>query len=85
MLAMWGALGFGVVWGWLLGLLSISTRRPVRSALVGGGATLLSYGLVFMMLGWRAALASSIAGGISLGIYTLWQRGLMAQFGSHRA
>lgn len=67
-LALLGAAGVGVTWGWMLGWLA-GGERPARTSLAAIGASLLVVGVVAIFAGPAGAAASGVAAAVALPLH----------------
>ncbi|MGB9181083.1 MAG: hypothetical protein WCB68_17760 [Pyrinomonadaceae bacterium] len=76
-----GGVGFGLVWGWLMGSLEGHTERPLRRGLIVGAATLLISAEIFWLAnGFTIALFLGAAL-IALLLHVGWRRNLRERYG----
>jgi hypothetical protein len=70
MIAMLGAVGTGIVWGWVVGP---GRRLSARAAVARAAATLLVAGEVLALSGWLAVPAFVGAAGAGLAAHVWWR------------
>ena len=78
MIALFGSIGIGLVWGWLLVLLCGRCRpqRPLLAFLLITGATALIFLQVFLFTDWRASLYFVGALALALFAHLGWRENL---------
>lgn len=76
-----GALGLGLVWGWLLGLLSAHAANWLRTGVVLGAATIALAVEVLWLTEWKAAAILVIAILLAFLLYFTLRHGLSERYG----
>ena len=79
-----GSVGFGLVWGWLLGSLGGRVRRPQLVGWATGAATLLAAAVVRWSADRRALWLFLGAAGLSLLFHLGWREELRRRYRSSR-
>lgn len=73
LIAMLGSLGLGLVWGWLIGILSrFQPTRWLLQCLALGLATALLALETWLLVDWRAAVYFVAAATLALGAHLIW-------------
>jgi hypothetical protein len=72
-MAVWGAAGLGLVWGWIAALPVGRTRRKLVTPAVVGLASVLVAVEVMFMLGAKAAAIAAGAALLSFGFHAVWR------------
>jgi len=80
MLAFLGAIGFGLVFGWLLGLYDIKPERQPAAIASLSGASVLGAGAAAWLGGLSATAPFSIAALAALWAHTQWRSELRKRY-----
>ncbi len=75
-MALLGAAGMGLVWGWLITRFTIELRRPLVTGLTFGLATLAFLAVVLFFADWRAVAVFSVCTGFAFLIHRGWRQEL---------
>ena len=78
-----GAVGLGLVWGWLIGGLEARGRRLLLEGLALGAATLLLAAQVTLLADWPALPHLLGAAGLAALLHRAWRWELRARFGAN--
>lgn len=77
MIVTFGAIGFGLVWGWLLGFYDIArARRPEKlpaTVTSLAGASVLGAGVTALLGGFSASASFSVAALTALFVHSQWR------------
>jgi hypothetical protein len=79
-----GSIGFGLVWGWLLGSLGGRVRRRFLVGWSASAATLLAALAVRWFVDWRALALFLGMSVLSLLLHLAWRNELLRRFGTGR-
>jgi hypothetical protein len=77
-----GAIGFGLVWGWLLGLYDVRPDKLPATITSLTGASVLGAGAAVWLGGLSAAAPFSIAALIALFVHSQWRSELRKRYRS---
>lgn len=80
MLVSLGAIGFGLVWGWLLGLYDIRPDRQPAAILSLSGASLAGAGITAWLGGLSATAPFSVAALVALYVHSQWRSELRKRY-----
>lgn len=80
MLVSLGAIGFGLVWGWLLGLYDIRPDRQPAAILSLSGASLAGAGITAWLGGFSATAPFSVAALVALYVHSQWRSELRKRY-----
>jgi NhaP-type Na+/H+ or K+/H+ antiporter len=75
-----GSIGLGLVWGWLIGNLQEQARKPWRTILTVGGATLAFAAEVLLLAGGVMVVLFMAATGLALMLHLGWRQDLHNRF-----
>jgi hypothetical protein len=75
-----GAIGFGLVWGWLLGFYDVRPDRLPALVASLSGASVLGAGITAWMSGFSAAAPFSVAALIALFLHSQWRSELRKRY-----
>lgn len=76
-----GGVGFGLVWGWLMGSLEGYVQRPLRAGALLGAATLLLSAEIFWLASGLTIALFLGAALIALLLHVGWRRNLAQRYG----
>ena len=76
-----GAIGFGLVWGWLLGLYDVRPDRLAATVAFLSGASVLGAGVTAWLAGFSATAPFSVATLVALYVHTQWRNELRKRYG----
>ena len=82
MLVSLGAIGFGLVWGWLLGLYDVKPERLPTAITSLSSASVLGAGVAAWFGGMFAAAPFSVATLVALWVHTQWRSELRKRYGN---
>jgi hypothetical protein len=75
-----GAIGFGLVWGWLLGLYDVRPERlPIAIASLTG-ASIVGAGVTAWIGGFSATAPFSVAALVALWVHSQWRSELRKRY-----
>lgn len=77
-----GAIGFGLVWGWLLGLYDVRPDKLPATIASLSGASVLGAGVAAWLGGLPAAAPFSIAVLVALFVHSQWRSELRKRYRS---
>lgn len=80
MIATLGAIGFGLVWGWLLGLYDLKPERLPAAIAALSGASVLGAGVTAWLGGLSATAPFSVAALIALFVHSQWRSELRKRY-----
>ncbi len=80
MIATLGAIGFGLVWGWLLGLYDVKPDRLPAAVAALSSASLLGAGVTAWLGGFSATAPFSVAALIALFVHSQWRSELRKRY-----
>ena len=75
-----GAIGFGLVWGWLLGLYDVKPDRLPAAVVALSGASVLGAGVTAWLGGFSATAPFSVAALVALFVHTQWRSELRKRY-----
>jgi hypothetical protein len=75
-----GAIGFGLVWGWLLGLYDVKPDRLPAAVAALSGASVLGAGVTAWLGGFSATAPFSVAALVALFVHTQWRSELRKRY-----
>lgn len=75
-----GTIGLGLVWGWLIGNLQEQVRKPWRTVLTVGGATLTFAAEVLLLASEVMVVLFIAAAGLALLLHLGWRQDLHNRF-----
>lgn len=75
-----GAIGFGLVWGWLLGLYDVRPEKLPAAVASLSGATVLGAGATAWLGGLPAVAPFSVAVLIALFVHSQWRSELRKRY-----
>lgn len=73
MLVSLGAIGFGLVWGWLLGLYDVRPKRQPAAIASLFGASVLGAGITAWLGGFSTTAHFSVAALVALYVHSQWR------------
>ena len=76
-----GSAGLGLVWGWLIGRVSVGVGTFVRNALALSGATVILAIKVSLFADWRGMVMFLTAAGSACVLHVYWRRELRRRAG----
>ena len=82
MIATLGAIGFGLVWGWLLGLYDVKPDRLPAAVAALSSASVLGAGVTAWLGGLSATAPFSVAALIALFVHSQWRSELRKRYGN---
>lgn len=77
-----GAIGFGLVWGWLLGLYDVRPDKLPATIASLSGASVLGAGVAVWLGGLSAAAPFSVAALVALFVHSQWRSELRKRYRS---
>jgi hypothetical protein len=77
-----GAIGIGLVWGWLMGMWAGPARQSVRAGNLIIFATAAMGGVIFSIGNAQLLAWFLVSEGLSFSLHLLWRRGLARRAGS---
>jgi hypothetical protein len=77
-----GAIGFGLVWGWLLGLYDVKPDRLPAAVAALSSASVLGAGVTAWLGGLSATAPFSVAALIALFVHSQWRSELRKRYGN---
>lgn len=80
MIATLGAIGFGLVWGWLLGLYDVKPDRLPAAVAALSSASVLGAGVTAWLGGLSATAPFSVAVLVALFVHTQWRSELRKRY-----
>lgn len=80
MIATLGAIGFGLVWGWLLGLYDVKPDRLPAAVAALSSASVLGAGVTAWLGGFSATAPFSVAALIALFVHSQWRSELRKRY-----
>lgn len=80
MLVSLGAIGFGLVWGWLLGLYEVRPERLPAAITSLFGATAVGAGITAWLGGFSATAPFSVAALVALWVHSQWRSELRKRY-----
>ena len=80
MLATLGSIGFGLVFGWLLGFYDIRPEKLPVAVISLTGASVVGAGVTAWLGGWSATAPFSIAALTALWVHTQWRSELRKRY-----
>ena len=80
MIATLGAIGFGLVWGWLLGLYDVKPDRLPAAVAALSSASVLGAGVTAWLGGLSATAPFSVAALIALFVHSQWRSELRKRY-----
>lgn len=80
MLVTLGSIGFGLVFGWLLGLYDVRPEKLPAAIASLSGASVLGAGVTAWLGGWSATAPFSIAALAALWVHTQWRSELRKRY-----
>lgn len=80
MIATLGAIGFGLVWGWLLGLYDIKPDRLPAAVAALSSASVLGVGVTAWLGGFSATAPFSVAALVALFVHSQWRSELRKRY-----
>ena len=80
MLVYLGAIGFGLVWGWLLGLYDVRPERLPAAIASLSGASVVGAGLTAWLGGFSATAPFSVAALVALWVHSQWRSELRKRY-----
>lgn len=80
MIATLGAIGFGLVWGWLLGLYDIKPDRLPAAVAALSSASVLGAGVTAWLGGFSATAPFSVAALVALFVHSQWRSELRKRY-----
>ena len=75
-----GAIGFGLVWGWLLGLYDVKPDRQPAAVAALSSASVLGAGVTAWLGGFSAAAPFSVATLVALFVHSQWRSELRKRY-----
>jgi len=75
-----GAIGFGLVWGWLLGLYDVRPDKLPATIVSLSGASVLGAGATAWLGGLSAAAPFSVAALVALFVHSQWRSELRKRY-----
>lgn len=75
-----GAIGFGLVWGWLLGLYDVRPERLPAAIVSLFGASVVGAGLTAWLGGFSATAPFSVAALAALFVHSQWRSELRKRY-----
>jgi hypothetical protein len=75
-----GAIGFGLVWGWLLGLYDVKPDRLPAAVAALSTASVLGAGVTAWLGGLSATAPFSVAALVALFVHTQWRSELRKRY-----
>lgn len=82
MLVSLGAIGFGLVWGWLLGFYDIKPDRQPLAIVSLSGASVAGAGVTAWLGGLSTSAPFSVAALVALWVHTQWRSELRKRYGN---
>lgn len=82
MLVSLGAVGFGLVFGWLLGLYDVRPEKLPTAIALLTGASVLGAGVTAWLGGFSATAPFSVAALVALWVHTQWRSELRKRYGN---
>lgn len=76
-----GAIGFGLVWGWLLGLYDVRPDRLPATVASLSGASVIGAGVTAWLGGFSATADFSVAALVALFVHSQWRSELRKRYG----
>jgi hypothetical protein len=76
-----GAIGFGLVWGWLLGLYDVRPEKMPAAIASLSGASVAGAGVTAWLGGLSATAPFSVAALVALWAHTQWRSQLRKRYG----
>ncbi len=80
MIATLGAIGFGLVWGWLLGLYDVKPDRLPAAIAALSSASVLGAGVTAWLGGFSATAPFSVAALVALFVHSQWRSELRKRY-----
>lgn len=77
-----GAIGIGLVWGWLMGMWILPARQLVRAANLALLATVAMGGTIFLLTNQQLLIGFLISEGLSFLLHMLWRREIVRRAAS---
>lgn len=77
-----GAIGFGLVWGWLLGLYDIRPEKLPTAIASLSGASAVGAGVTAWLGGFSATASFSVAALVALYVHSQWRSELRKRYGN---
>jgi hypothetical protein len=75
-----GAIGFGLVWGWLLGLYDVKPDRLPAAIAALSSASVLGAGVTAWLGGFSATAPFSVAALVALFVHSQWRSELRKRY-----
>ena len=80
MIVTFGAIGFGLVWGWLLGLYDVRPEKLPATITLLAGASVLGAGVTLWLGGFSAGAPFSVAALTALFVHSQWRSELRKRY-----